>query len=50
MILRVKSKDSEGQCSDITNTLVGISGETAPVVRISMFIECTVLPPGEWWF
>ncbi len=27
------------QCSDITNTLVGISGETAPVVRIYVFIE-----------
>ncbi len=26
-------------CSDITNTLVGISGETAPVARISIFIE-----------
>ncbi len=26
-------------CSDITNTLVGISGETGTVVRISMFIE-----------
>ncbi len=37
-------------CSDITNTLVGISGETAPVARISCFVECTVLPPGEWWF
>ncbi len=26
-------------CSDITNTLVGISGETGPVARISVFIE-----------
>ncbi len=32
-------------CSDITNTLVGISGETGTVARISMFIVCTVLPP-----
>ncbi len=38
------------QCSDITNTLVGISGETGPVVRISMFIVCTVLPPVRQWF
>ena len=37
-------------CSDITNTLVGISGETGSVARISCVIECTVLPPGEWWF
>ena len=39
-----------GECSDITNTLVGISGETATVVRISMFIVCTVLPPVKRWF
>ncbi len=26
-------------CSVITNTLVGILGETAPVARISIFIE-----------
>ena len=26
-------------CSDITNTLVGISGETVPIA-----------PSGEWWF
>ncbi len=37
-------------CSDITNTLVGISGETGPVVRISCFIEYTVVPPDKWWF
>ncbi len=37
-------------CSDITNTLVGISGETGPVARISMFIVCTVLPPVGQWF
>ncbi len=37
-------------CSDITNTRLGISGETAPVARISMFIVCTVLPPVMWWF
>ncbi len=38
------------QCSDITNTLVGISGETGPVAWISMFIVCTVLPPVRRWF
>ncbi len=30
-------------CSDITNDQLGISGETDAVVRISMFIICTVL-------
>ncbi len=37
-------------CSDITNTLVGISGETAPVAGISCFIEYTVVPSDKRWF
>ncbi len=37
-------------CSDITNTLVGISGETGSVARISCFIEYTVVPPDKLWF
>ncbi len=34
-----KGPTSKSSCSDITNTLVGISGETGTVARISMFIE-----------
>ncbi len=34
---------SSEQCGDITNTLVGISRETAPGVGISVFID-SVLP------
>ena len=41
---------TSARCSDITNTVVGILGETVLVVRISCFIEYTVAPPDKWWF
>ena len=46
----VFSRRTISSCSDITNTLVGILGETAPVVQISCFIEYTVAPPDKRWF
>ena len=47
---KLPSDNVQVTCSDITNTLVGISSETGPVAQISCFIEYTVAPPDKRWF